>query len=39
VLVGDDGPVAVTPPEGWPFKRVRIQDRVYDVPDLLVRQE
>jgi hypothetical protein len=28
----------VTPPEGWPFKRVKMQDRTSDVPDLLVRE-
>jgi Xaa-Pro dipeptidase len=39
VLVGEAGPVPVTPPEGWPFKRVRMQDRTSDVPDLLVREE
>jgi Xaa-Pro dipeptidase len=39
VLVGDSGPVAVTPPEGWPFKRVRTRDLACDVPDLLVREE
>jgi hypothetical protein len=38
VLVSESGPVAMTPPEGWPYKRVRIQDRVCDVPDLLVRE-
>src|SRR5581483_7144967 len=38
VLVSDAGPVPVTPPEGWPFKRVRVQDRTCDVPDLLVRE-
>jgi hypothetical protein len=38
VLVGADGPVPVTPPEGWPFKRVKMQDRTSDVPDLLVRE-
>jgi hypothetical protein len=39
VLVSDAGPVPVTPPEGWPFKRMRMQDKTYDVPDLLVRED
>ncbi len=38
VLIEADGPVPVTPPEGWPFKRVKLQDRTSDVPDLLVRE-
>jgi Xaa-Pro dipeptidase len=37
VVVSPDGPFAVTPPEDWPFKRIRLKDRVNDVPDLLVR--
>lgn len=36
VLVGDDGPDCVTPPDGWPFKRVRIGGAGHDVPDVLV---
>jgi Xaa-Pro aminopeptidase len=37
-LVGTDGPVVVTPiEEGWPFKRISLQGRVFDRPDLLVR--
>ena len=32
-----DGPDPVTPPEGWPFKRIKIRDKTYDVPDVLVR--
>ncbi len=35
MLVSDAEPIAVTPPDGWPFKRIRIRDHAYDVPDLL----
>ena len=38
VIVGDGGPVAVTPPVEWPFKRIRIKDVPHDIPDLLVRE-
>jgi hypothetical protein len=37
VLVSADGPVPVTPPDGWPFKRIKVKDRPFDVPDVLVR--
>jgi hypothetical protein len=37
VVVGPTGAVAVTVPEGWPFKRFTIGGRSYEVPDLLVR--
>jgi hypothetical protein len=37
ILVGADGPVPVTPPDGWPFKRVSARGATLDVPDLLVR--
>jgi hypothetical protein len=37
VLVSDDGPVPITPPEIWPFKRISVGDHPVDVPDLLVR--
>lgn len=36
VIVGDDGPECVTPPTDWPFKRVAVQGKVYDIPDVLV---
>ena len=39
VLIADDGPSMVTPVELWPFKRIKLQDRTYDVADLLVREE
>jgi Xaa-Pro dipeptidase len=37
VVVGETGPVAVTPPSDWPFKRIKVKDQTIDVPDLLVR--
>jgi Xaa-Pro aminopeptidase len=36
-LVTDEGPKAVTPAEGWPLKRIRIQGAEFVRPDLLVR--
>lgn len=30
-------PTPVTPPEDWPFKRVKLKDFMIDVPDILVR--
>ena len=39
VIVGDDGPVPVTPTGGdWPYRRVKLGDRAFDVPDVLVRE-
>jgi Xaa-Pro aminopeptidase len=37
VIVSPDGPQPVTPPDDWPFKRIRLKDRVHDIPDILVR--
>jgi hypothetical protein len=37
VVASDAGGDSVTPPDGWPFKRVTISGRGYDIPDLLVR--
>lgn len=37
VLVGENGPIPVTVPEHWPFKRVKLGQQTYDVPDILVR--
>ena len=37
VIAQPDGVTPVTPPDGWPFKRIKIADQNYDVPDLLVR--
>jgi hypothetical protein len=39
VLVTDAGPVAVTPPDGWPFKRIKRKEQTFDVPDVLIRGE
>lgn len=39
VLVTADGAETVTPPTDWPFKRVLIRGRTYDVPDILVAAE
>lgn len=37
VVVTPNGGDAVTPPDGWPFKRLTIAGRSYEVPDVLVR--
>ncbi|MCZ2342729.1 MAG: M24 family metallopeptidase [Bacteroidales bacterium] len=37
VLVGESGPIPVTIPEYWPFKRVKLGESAYDVPDILIR--
>ncbi len=39
VLVTDAGAEPVTPPVDWPYKRARVQNRPFDVPDLLVRTD
>src|SRR5262249_55680442 len=36
-LITDEGPRAVTVPENWPLKRIRIQGAEFVRPDLLVR--
>lgn len=36
-LISEDGPRAVTPPENWPLKRIRIQGAEFVRPDLLMR--
>ena len=40
VLVTPDGAKPVTPPdlEYWPYKKIRLKDRSFDVPDVLVRE-
>lgn len=38
LFVAVGGGQSVTSPTNWPFKRIKIQDRTYDVPDLLVRE-
>lgn len=35
VLVSPDGAVPVTPPEDWPFKRVKVGPASFDIPDIL----
>ena len=37
VLTTPAGPAPVTPPEDWPFKRIKVGERTADVPDVLVR--
>jgi Xaa-Pro dipeptidase len=37
VLATTSGGDAVTPPDGWPFKRFTIGGRGYDIPEVLVR--
>ena len=37
LLVAESGPVAVTPPEDWPFKRITVRGITHDVPDILMR--
>ena len=39
VIVTEDGPDIITPPDGWPFKRVAVQGRSYDIPDVLVKDD
>jgi Xaa-Pro dipeptidase len=36
-LIGEAGPVSVTPTEVWPLKRLRVQGAEFFRPDLLVR--
>jgi len=37
LLVTPSGGETVTPPTDWPFKRIKLFDRNYDIPDILVR--
>jgi Xaa-Pro dipeptidase len=39
ILITDAGPQVVTPPEGWPVKRIRLGSATVDRPDILVRSE
>jgi hypothetical protein len=39
VLVSDAGAEAITKPLDWPYKRVKLENRAFDVPDLLQRDE
>ncbi|HEY2785342.1 MAG TPA: hypothetical protein VGJ05_10230 [Fimbriiglobus sp.] len=38
VIVSAAGPIPVTPPELWPFKRIRLKNAAYDIPDVLIRE-
>ncbi len=38
VIVDQHAALPVTPPDGWPFKRIKLREQVFDVPDLLVRE-
>lgn len=40
VLVDADAPRPVTPPDlaFWPYKRIKLKDKSFDVPDVLVRE-
>lgn len=37
VIVDQYAALPVTPPEGWPYKRIKMRERFFDVPDVLVR--
>ncbi len=37
VLVSEGGAEPITPPDGWPYKRITIVGHGHDVPDVLVR--
>jgi Xaa-Pro aminopeptidase len=39
ILITDAGPQVVTPPEGWPVKRIKLAGVPVDRPDVLVRPE
>ena len=39
VLVTAAGPQIVTPPEGWPVKRIKLGSVTVDRPDILIRNE
>jgi Xaa-Pro aminopeptidase len=39
VVVRDDGPECVTAPYDWPFKRVTVRTKSFDIPDILVRSK
>lgn len=39
VLVSDAGAVPITPPDGWPVRRVVLNGTPFDIPDALVRTE
>jgi hypothetical protein len=37
VLIEESGPVCVTPCEGWPYKRIKIGEVAFDIPEILIR--
>ena len=37
LMIADGAPIPITPPEGWPYKRITVKGQTFDVPDLLVR--
>jgi hypothetical protein len=40
VIVTGDGPVAVTPPDEWPVRRLALRGGLpHDIPDILVRED
>jgi len=39
VIVGPDGAEQIAEPADWPFKRIVVGGRAYDIPDRLVRTE
>lgn len=38
VIATEVGSASITPPDGWPFKRVKVGDANLDIPDALVRE-
>lgn len=37
IVVTENGPEAITPPQGWPYKRAKLRNVTIDIPDMLVR--
>ena len=37
VIVRADGGEPITPPADWPFKRVLIRGKSFDIPDILIQ--
>jgi Xaa-Pro aminopeptidase len=37
LVVTAGAPLPLTPPDGWPYKRVTVKGRTHDIPDILVR--
>jgi hypothetical protein len=38
LTVTETTPIAVTPPEDWPFKRITVKGHGFEVPDVLMRE-